>query len=163
MTADGFDRLQRELSELSVTGREQVAARLRAARLDGGDPSDNGELRDALDEHQRLEQRIAVIEVRLAGARVTGAPSADGVAGVGSRVSLRGRRGNTVEFTLVGAREADLARERISVSAPMGQAVHGRRVGESIEVQTPRRRLRFTIVSVTADGPSQVGDERRAA
>jgi transcription elongation factor GreA len=163
MTPDGFDRLQRERRELSVAGREQVAARLRTARLDSSDASENAELRDALDEHQRLEHRIAVIEERLAGARIADRPSADGVAGLGSRVRLRGRRGHTIEFTLVGAGEADLARERISISAPMGSAVHGRRAGESIEVQTPRRRLRFTIVSVTVDRSDEAGDERRAA
>lgn len=163
MTSYGFAQLERELGELTFAGREQVAARLRTARLDSSDASENFELRDAVDEHQRLEHRIAVIEERLRSARIAGPPSSDGVAGLGSRVRLRGGRGRIIEFTLVGRGEADLSRERISISAPMGKAVLGRRAGERIEVETPRRRLRFTIVSVTADGSAEAGGGRWAA
>lgn len=163
ITRDGFDRLQRELDELTGDGRQEAAAWLRATRLDCSDAAENAELRDALEAHERLERRIAVIETRLAGARVAGPAGRDGVAGVGSRVRLRGRRSGVVEFTLVGAGEADIDRERISVASPMGRALVGRRAGETIDVATPRRRMRFQVVSVTPEIGVDVRNGRRAA
>ena len=163
ITREGFHRLQRELDDLVDRGRKQAAARLRAARLDGSDPAENAELRAALEASERLEARISVVEERLSGARVADPASADGIAGVGTRVRLRGQRTGVVEFILVGAGEADLDSDRISIVAPMGQAVAGRRVGEEIDVQTPRRRLRFHVVSVTPENEPDIVDDRLAA
>lgn len=163
ITREGFDRLQRELDELAGAGRDQAAARLRTARLDGNDPAENAELRDALEARERLERRIWELEERLSGVRVAEPATRDGVARVGTRVRLRGQRTGVLEFTLVGAGEADLERDRISVVAPIGQAVAGRRVGDTIDVETPRRRVRFEVISVTPEGDPHVSDERIAA
>jgi transcription elongation factor GreA len=157
MTRHGFERLQQELETLSGEGRRRVADRLRAARQDGGDPVENGELMDALEERARLEQRIGVIEARLAGSRIARPGGAGGAARIGTRIRLTNRRTGVVEFTLVGAGEADLSRGRISIASPMGQAVAGRRSGDVVEVQTPRRRLRFRIASVRSERASDAG------
>jgi transcription elongation factor GreA len=163
MTRQGFERLQQELQQLTGDERQRVADRLREARLDGGDPAENGELMDALDERERLEQRIGEIEARLAGARIAQPGQAGGVARIGTRIRLTNESTGIVEFTLVGVGEADLARGRFSIASPMGQAVAGRRSGDTIEVQTPRRRVRFQVVSVRAERVRDAGRQRRAA
>ena len=162
MTAQGFERLQRELEQLRSEGRQQVAERLRDARLDHGDPAENGELMDALDEQQRLEQRIGTIEARLERARVAEPGTGGGVARIGTHVRLVGSRTGVIEFTLVGPGEADLSSGRISIASPIGQAVAGRRSGDTIDVQTPRRRLWFQVVSVRSER-AVAGVERLAA
>jgi len=147
MTREGYDRLRRELEALTTTARSDVAERLRAARDHGGNPAENGELMDAIDEQSLLEQRISALETRLASARVVAA-AGDGTAGMGTRVRLRSRTAGIVEYELVGAGEADPGGGRISIDSPVGRAIAGRRPGETIEVETPRRVRRLELLSV---------------
>jgi transcription elongation factor GreA len=153
MTQDGYDRLRRELESLTTSTRWDVAERLRVARDDGGDPAENGELMDALEAQGLLEQRISQLQARLAAARVVAA-AADGTAGIGTRVRLRSRTAGIVEYELVGVGEADAGRGRISIDSPVGKAIVGRRAGETVEVETPRRVRRLKLLAVE---PAEIG------
>jgi transcription elongation factor GreA len=144
ITQDGYDRLCRELQTLTTTGRHELEQRLREARADGGDAA----LTDALEQHVLLEQRIRALQERLAGARVVEPGSAGGAARVGTRVGVRTSEGDVHHYALVGAGEADPARGHISIASPVGKAIMGRRAGEQVEVETPRRRATFELVSV---------------
>src|SRR5207249_11773924 len=94
-----------------------------------------------------LEQRISQRRARLVSARVVAA-AADGTAGIGTRVRLRSRSAGIVEYELVGAGEADAGRGRISIDSLVGQAIAGRRAGETVEVETPRRVRRLELLAV---------------
>jgi transcription elongation factor GreA len=148
MTQEGYDRLHSELETLTTTARRELAERLRDARAAGANPAENGDLIDALDESAFLEQRIGELKSRLASARVAAPAARDGVAAIGTRVGLRTRDGEVLHYELVGKGEADPARWRISISSPVGDAIAGRRAGDRIEVETPRRRVRVDLVSV---------------
>src|SRR5689334_7048397 len=148
MTQEGYDRLRGELLTLTTTTREELAQRLRQARADGGNPAENVDLMDALAESASIERRIAELEARLAAARVAEPAPDDSVAAVGTRVGIRTREGEVLHYELVGDGEADPARWRISISSPIGEAIAGRRAGDKIDVETPRRRVRFDLVSV---------------
>jgi len=148
MTQEGYDRLHSELLTLTTTARRELAERLRDARAAGANPAENGDLIDALDESALLEQRIGELKSRLATARVAAPAARDGIAAIGTRVGLRTSDGEVLHYELVGAGEADPARWRISISSPVGDAIAGRRAGDQIEVETPRRRVRVDLVSV---------------
>jgi transcription elongation factor GreA len=150
MTREGYDRLQRELLELTTEGRRELAERVSRAREAEADVAENGELREALDESALLEQRIAELTSLLAGVRIVESAAGDGAAAVGTRVGVRTGDGEVLHYELVGAGEADPARGRISISSPVGEAIAGRVPGDRIEVETPRRRIGFELVSVTA-------------
>src|SRR5690348_16747918 len=130
MTQEGYDRLRSELLTLTTTTRQELAERLRQARGDGGDPAENGDLMDALEQSASLERRIAELEARLATARVAKPGGDDGVAAVGSRVGIRTREGEVHHYELVGDGESDPSRWRISISSPIGAAIAGRRAGD---------------------------------
>lgn len=159
MTQEGYDRLHSELETLTTTTRRELAERLRQARADGGNPAENGDLMDALEESGSVERRIAELEARLAAARVAAPAHDNGVASVGTRVGARTREGEVRHYELVGDGESDPTRRRISISSPIGAAIAGRRAGDTIDVETPRRRVRFDLVSVDAID----GDLARAA
>jgi transcription elongation factor GreA len=148
MTQEGYDRLQSELLTLTTTTRRELAVRLSEARAARANPAENGELIDALDQCATLEQRIGELKARLAAARVAAPACDDGVAAIGTRVGLRTGDGQVLHYELVGAGEADPARWRISISSPVGVAIAGRSAGDQIDVDTPRRRVRFDLVSV---------------
>ena len=148
MTQEGYERLQSELLTLTTTARRELAERLRDARAAGANPAENGDLIDALDESALLEQRIGELTSRLATARVAAPAAHDGVAAIGTRVSLRTRDGEMLHYELVGAGEADPARWRISISSPVGEAIVGRRAGDQVDIEAPRRRVRVELVAV---------------
>lgn len=152
MTQEGYDRLRSELLKLTTTTRRELAERLRQARGDGANPVENGDFVDALDESGVLERPIGELKARLAAARVAVPPAGDGVAAIGTRVGVRTRDGDVLHYELVGAGEADPARRQISISSPVGDAIAGRRAGDRIDVETPRSRVRFDLVSVDSLG-----------
>jgi transcription elongation factor GreA len=146
VTAAGYAQLCAELEALRTLSRQEMTEHLRDAREDG-DP-DNPMLFDELEEQAQLERRIALLEAQAAAARIVG-PAADGTAGIGSCVRVRhGDSGEVAEYELVGPIESDAGNGRVSVAAPVGRALVGRRRGATVAVETPRGTMQLEILSV---------------
>jgi transcription elongation factor GreA len=157
ISADGYEQRCRELDALRSAARREFGERLREARQDG-DLADNPALQDLLEEQAQLERRIALLEEQLAVAEIV-VPAADGQAGIGSVVRIRDGEGATFEYELVGPLESDIGNGRVSIGAPVGQALVGRRPGARVEVTTPRGSLTLEVVSVR---PRAVAAEQAA-
>jgi transcription elongation factor GreA len=154
ISAGGYEQRNRELDALRTEGRRDLGERLRVAREEDGDLADNAALHDLLDEQAHLERRIARLEAQLAVAEIV-APAADGSAAIGSRVRVRDGDGVLHEYELAGPLESDAPEGRISIAAPVGAALVGRRAGAVVEVETPRGPLALTVVSVRSARRSQ--------
>lgn len=80
------------------------------------------------------------------------------VATLGSQVDIEDRdAGTTQRITLVLPHEADAATGRISVVSPVGRALLGRIVGESIEVQLPNGTTRQVVIRAIPYQPEANG------
>jgi transcription elongation factor GreA len=153
LTREGYERLHDELASLTTITRMEMSKRLRDAREQGGELTDNPELIDALEDQEMLERRIATLKASLAAARVVDNPPRDGTIGIGTRVRLRDDdSGRPAEYDVVGSAEADPVRGRLSAESPVGRALLGRRSGDIFEVETPLGRRRFRILSTRPDG-----------
>jgi transcription elongation factor GreA len=162
VTEAGLARLRAELDTLAGEGRRELGERVRTARGDGH-LADNPELFEALEEQTLLEHRIAVLEGQLADARIADGRHADGAASIGTRVRLLQRdSGETFEYDLVGAIEADPVAGRISVDSPVGRALAGRAAGEVVDVETPRGLVQLELLAVAPAGDG-FGSRRNAA
>lgn len=152
LTPEGLEKLGTEAEHLRTVGRREIAERIREALHAGGELSENQEYLDAKDEQARLEGRIALLEERLANARVirrTRKPPE--VVGVGTRVRLKDMAANeTVEYRIVGSAEADPAEHKLSNESPVGRAIIGRKKGEVVEVAAPRGSLKYKILDIKA-------------
>jgi transcription elongation factor GreA len=152
LTPEGLEKLKAEAERLRTTGRRQVAQRISEALQTGGELAENQEYLDAKEEQARLEQRLALLEERLANARVirrTRKPP--DVVGVGTRVRLKDMDANeTVEYRIVGSAEADPAQQKLSNESPVGRAIIGRKKGETVEVAAPRGSLKYKILDIKA-------------
>ena len=153
ITPEGHERLRSELRFLTEHRRDEVASWLRECREDGGAPGSNAGLAQALEEHDRLEARIAELEATLAKARVVD-PAGDGSACVGSRVRLRAPGTTAVAYQLVGPLEADARRGTVSVSSPVGRALLGCRAGDTVSVDTPGGVRSIELLAVDAPDAS---------
>lgn len=146
ISADGYEQRCHELAALRYEARRELGERLREARQDG-DLADNPALQDLLEEQAQLTRRIGLLEAQFAAAEIV-APAVDGRAGMGSVVRVRDGDGRTFEYELAGPLESDAANGRVSISAPIGRALTGRRAGARVEVATPRGPLPLELVSV---------------
>jgi transcription elongation factor GreA len=147
ITAGGYEDLRAELETLRGDIGPKLSERLRDARQDGH-LADNPPLFDLLEEQAQLDQRIAFLEARLAAAQIA-APATDGRTGIGSRVRVRDLEvGNIVEYELVGPIDPKVGNGRVSVAAPVGRALVGRRVGDWLDVATPGGTLPLEVLGV---------------
>jgi transcription elongation factor GreA len=146
LTAEGAERLQAELDQLILVRRPEVIARIRTAK-EHGDLKENAEYHAAREEQSFLEGRVQALEARLRSAVIVDAPAGGARVGFGSRVTVEAD-GETVTYTIVGASDSDPAAGRISSASPVGRALVGRDVGDSVVVRTPAGERHYRIVEV---------------
>jgi len=149
LSRDAFERLQAELEELTTRGRVEMATTIEAARA-LGDLSENADYHAAKDNQGKMEARIRKIQAMLKSAVIVdeSVASSDTVA-TGSVVSLRYEGDDDVERYLVGSIEE--RREDIPVvspGSPLGQALLGRKAGETVEYEAPSGKLRVEVMEV---------------
>ena len=147
MTPLGYRQLVDELNQLEKDKRPEAIDRLAKAREDG-DLSENAEYHSAKDDLSALEGRIEELKDILARVIVVDVQKAgDKEVGLGSVVHIE--INNSVhEYTIVGEWEADPAAKKISHESPLGKALMGKKVGESVEVDAPSGKINYSIKSV---------------
>ena len=149
MTFAGLRALEDELFDLKVYKRKEVAQKIMEAR-EQGDLSENAEYDAAKDEQRDIEARIEELEKLLKNVEVVGQDEVDAdTVGIGSRVKLYDvEMDEEVEYTIVGSTEADALNGKISNESPVGAALIGSKVGETIVVETISGDLEFKILEI---------------
>lgn len=149
MTFAGLRALEDELLDLKVYKRKEVAQKIKEAR-EQGDLSENAEYDAAKDEQRDIEARIEELEKLLKNVEVVGQDEVDAdTVGIGSRVKLYDvEMDEEVEYTIVGSTEADALNGKISNESPVGAALIGSKVGETIVVETISGDLEFKILEI---------------
>lgn len=149
MTFAGLRALEDELFDLKVYKRKEVAQKIKEAR-EQGDLSENAEYDAAKDEQRDIEARIEELEKLLKNVEVVGQDEVDAdTVGIGSRVKLYDvEMEEEVEYTIVGSTEADALNGKISNESPVGAALIGSKVGETIVVETISGDLEFKILEI---------------
>ena len=138
LTARQAQALRDEIAALEGPRREEVVAAIKKAR-EFGDLSENFEYHAAKNEQGLLEARIRTLRARLDGAEIVAEAGSDEV-GVGSVVEIEGNeRTLTVEISAVGGAGA------VSPTSPLGAALLGRKLGETVDVEAPRGAWQATI------------------
>jgi transcription elongation factor GreA len=142
LTAKQADALRDELAELEGPRRNEVVAAIKKAR-EFGDLSENFEYHAAKNEQGFLEARIRTLRARLDHAEIVEEATGDEV-GIGSLVDVEDEAGETmtVEVSAVGGSGT------VSPTSPLGAALLGHKLGETVEVQAPRGAWRATIRSI---------------
>lgn len=138
ITYEGLKRYEDELHNLKVVRRKDVAQKLKEAR-EQGDLSENAEYDAAKDEQREIEERIAVLEQMLKNIEVVADEdiSADKVS-VGSIVTVHDdEEDEDIEYRIVGSTEANVLEGKISNESPVGHALMGAKVGDTVTVEMP--------------------------
>ncbi|HLW59406.1 MAG TPA: transcription elongation factor GreA [bacterium] len=150
LTREGRDQLEGELKHLRSERRREVALRIkRAAEL--GDRSENSEYEDAKNEQAFIEGRIQELDLLLRDVQMIDEPGKgqSDVVAMGCTVHVTDTAtGEDVAYTIVGPVEVDLAQGRISHLSPVGAALLGRSVGETVRVVAPAGTLKLRVTRI---------------
>ncbi len=148
LTREGQKKLEEELHHLQSVRRQEVAERLHAA-MEEGDIDENAEYDDAKNEQAFVEGRILMLENMLKNAVLIDEKVAnhDEVT-LGATVTIVEGNNPPEEYHVVGAAEADPTQGKISNESPLGRALIGRRVGDSVQVNAPVGLLTFRIAAI---------------
>jgi len=149
LTKEGLLKLELEQETLKTVKRREVAERIKQA-IEFGDISENSEFEDAKNEQAFVEGRILTLEKMLSNVKViedTGEGQSQVI--LGSTVILKDLDyDETLEYTIVGAAEANPVENRISYVSPVGAAILGRNKGDIFEVQVPAGTVKFELLEI---------------
>jgi transcription elongation factor GreA len=148
LTPGKYAELKDELEHLMTVERSAISERIRQARA-LGDLSENFDYQDAKRQQGFLEGRIANIKGMLEQAVIAEYQSGGDTVGFGSKVKVFDVEfEEEIEYTLVGAVEADPAQGMISNTSPLGKALLGNKVGDVVEVPTPAGQDKYKILEI---------------
>ncbi|HYG92967.1 MAG TPA: transcription elongation factor GreA [Nocardioides sp.] len=148
LTQDAYDKLRAELEDLKGPKRQEIIARISAAR-DEGDLKENGGYHAAKDEQGRIEGRIRQLEDMLQRAEVGETPPDDGVVEAGMVVTYKfeGDSDDDAETFLLGAREIEPEGLTVySPQSPLGSAITDHKVGDTVEYEAPNGKLLKVVI-----------------
>lgn len=146
LTAEGVAELKEELALLTAN-RSELADKIKTAR-EFGDLAENAEYQTARSDQEKNENRIGELEHILANAQIITKPKGDSKVQLGSTVILKNDEGKDKQFQVVGTVEADPLEGKISDESPIGQALLGKKEGESVEIKTPAETSVYIIVDI---------------
>lgn len=138
-TKEGFKKLQDEYDYLTKVRMEEIKIAIAEARS-FGDLSENAEYDEAKNEQTKCFTRIKELEQLIQNAIVVEDSEADnGVIGLGMSVKIM-RDGKECEYKIVGSNEADPFENKISDRSPIGAAIIGKKIGDTVYATTNKNK-----------------------
>lgn len=150
LTPEGYAKLEQELEYLKVSGRKDIAEKIKIAR-GFGDLSENAEYDAAKDAQAAMEKRIGELEEMIKNAQVVDvdAVSTD-VVSILSKVKVYDEDMEEEEtYIIVGTTEADPDKNKISDESPIGTALLGKKKGDVVTVETPGGSFELKILEIS--------------
>ena len=150
LTPEGKKQLEEKLNFYKTTKRPEVVKRIGIAR-EFGDLSENSEYDAAKDEQAQIEAEIAEMEDILLNAEIIDKKKLNAdVVSIGCKVKLYDEDfDEEVEYRITGSSESDPRNGIISNVSPVGAALIGHKIGESIVVKTPGGETTYKIVAIS--------------
>ena len=150
LTYEGLKKLEDELEDLKVVKRKEVSQKIKEAR-EQGDLSENAEYDAAKDEQRDIETRIEEIEKILKNSEVVLEEEADSdKVSIGCMVKILDcEYDEELEYKIVGSTEANSLKGKISNESPVGRALIGKAVGDSVTIETQVGELTYKILEIS--------------
>ncbi len=149
MTAAGYAALEAEIKQLKSVERPRIIKAIAEARAHG-DLSENAEYHAAKEAQGMNEARVADLEDKLSRADVIDISKLSGdTVKFGATVKIVDEdTDEELKYQIVGDFEADVKSGKIAINSPIARALIGKRVGENVEVATPRGHKAYEILDI---------------
>lgn len=151
LTQEGYDKIVADLEELTAVRRKEVAEKLKDA-IAQGDISENADYDAAKNEQAELEEKINKLENMIRMAKIIEHTDVDeSVVSVGLKVRVKDMEDKEEdEYIIVGATEADPFAGKISNESPVGKALLGHKVGQTVPVEVQEGLIvKYKILSIS--------------
>lgn len=150
MTKEGYEELVKELQTLKTERRAEISEKIKIAR-GFGDLSENSEYDDAKNEQAKIEARIVEIEAMLKNVEIIkDIKGAAKTVMVGVKVKVYDEEFDEEdEYHIVGSTEADPASNKISDESPVGKALLGHKVNDTVVVEAPAGEIKLKILGIS--------------
>ncbi len=149
LTGQGYAKLESELANLK-SQRSRVIEEIQEAAADK-DFRENAPLAAAREQKAHLEGRIKELESTLYQAKIIREDQDTPTAKLGDTVVLRDLSSDReFTYTLVDSREANPVKGRLSIASPLGKAISGKQIGQTLEVAAPAGMFSCRIESIVA-------------
>lgn len=149
LTQEGYDNLQNELQDLKVNQRKEIAQKIKEAR-EQGDLSENAEYDAAKDEQRDIEARIEEIEALLKNVEVVSNENVDkDKISIGCTVKILDvEYDEELTYQIVGSTEANSLKGKISNESPVGMALIGAKIGDTVSVETEAGTFQYKVLDI---------------
>ena len=149
LTYEGLKALETELEDLKVNKRQEVAQKIKEAR-EQGDLSENAEYDAAKDEQRDIEARIEEIEKILKNAEVVVEEDVNlDQINIGCSIRILDLEfDEELEYKIVGSTEANSLKGKISNESPVGKALMGKKVGDTVVVETQAGEISYKVLEI---------------
>jgi len=151
ITKAGHTALEAELKHLKDNERPEVIEAIASAR-EHGDLKENAEYHAAREKQSFIEGRIQELESVISRADIIDPTQFAGqnIIRFGATVDLADEdTDEEVSYAIVGHYEADIAKNKISIQAPIARALIGKTIGDSVKVQSPGGVRSYEVLEVT--------------
>jgi transcription elongation factor GreA len=148
ITKEGLTNLEDELQHLLMVRRPEVAEKIKRAREMGG-TENNAEYDDAKNDQAFVEGRILMLENIVRNAVAIESPVLPDIVELGNKVLIQNQDGKIEQYTIVGSTESNPVEGKISNESPVGRALLGKKIGDSIEVSTPAGVFTLKILEIS--------------
>ena len=149
MSQERFDELKAELTFLETVREKEVSEQIKEARS-FGDLSENSEYDEAKTEQGKLYSKMAELRVLLENAEIIEkADIAHDAVTMGGTVRVMDlTEKEECVFQIVGSQEVNPVLGRVSDESPIGRALMGSRVGDTVCVEAPAGELHFSVIAI---------------
>ncbi|MEX2641672.1 MAG: transcription elongation factor GreA [Balneolales bacterium] len=149
MSPEGYTKLKEEFKDLITRARKEIAEQIEEARSHG-DLSENAEYDAAKEAQGKLEQRISELEETLSRSRVLDEKQVDSskVYVLSTVTILNKNTDKEMKYTLVSKQEADFSQGKISIDSPIGSALMGKEIEDTVTVKVPAGQLELKILKI---------------
>lgn len=149
ITKEGYSKLKADLDNLIHIERPIISKAIGEA-IELGDLSENTEYSSSKEKQSINEAMIASLSEKIANAEIVDINKLSGnKVDFGAKVFLIDEdTDKKIYYTLLSEFEADLNRNIISIDSPIGRALFGKQVGESVEIKVPSGIKYYEIIDI---------------
>lgn len=150
MTKEEVRELELQLEELKTIKRKEVAEQIKVARS-FGDLSENSEYDEAKNEQAMIEDQILQLEAMLKNVELIDRDTlTTDTVEIGLHIKLYDNKyDEELNYQIVGSNSADPSKGKISDESPLGKALKGKKVGDTVEVEAPGGMMSFKILEIS--------------
>ncbi len=147
LTAKGLQELEKELEYRRDVKKKEINKIIRSA-VEAGDLSENDEyslaLEDSLVNNARIDELMNIIK----NAKVVKNCKNIKKICIGHKVTLKSKEGKEMILSIVGETEANPLKKLVSSTSPMGSALVGKSVKDTVKIKAPVGETEYTILKI---------------